>query len=112
MPTNTSINIGRDEDGLQWIFVSNLTSNINNKCNGYFPIETIDNYMLMCKYNNVAFVFYDFNGALSNGVSRDGMLESIHSKLDIPTQLSVIELVDNILIIPNCPNMDSIDYVL
>ena len=111
MPTNTLRNIGWDEDGLQWTFMSNLTSNINNKCNGYILVATIDKCMLMCKYNILCFVFYDFTSALSNGVSRDGMLESISSKLDVPTQLSVVELVNNISIILIFPNMDSIDDV-
>ena len=50
-------------------------------------------------------------GALSNVVDGDGMLESVYSKLDVPTQLSVVELLNNISIILTCPNMDSIDDV-
>ena len=91
--------------------MSNLTSEINTKYNGYFPVATIDNYTLMCKYNHLDFVFYDFTDIVSNGVNGDGMLESVYSKLNVPTQLSVVELLNNISIILTCPNMDSIDDV-
>ena len=67
--------------------------------------------MLMCKYTLLDLVFYDLSDALSNGVNGDGMLESVYSKLDIPTQLSAVELVNNISIILSFPNMDSIDDV-
>ena len=89
----------------------NLTLEINNKCNGYFLVATIDKYMLMCKYDSIAFILYDFTDALSNVVDGYGMLESIYSKLDFPTQLGVVELVNNISIILFFPNMDSIDDV-
>ena len=39
------------------------------------------------------------------------MLESMPSKVHISTQLSVVEIVNNISIIPTCPNLDSIDDV-
>ena len=91
--------------------MSNLTLDINTKCCGYFPIATIDNCILMCKYNCLDFVFYDLTDALSNVVDGYGMLESIYSKLDVPTQLRVVELVNNISIILSCPNTDSIDGV-
>ena len=91
--------------------MSNLTSGINGKCSGYFPIAALDNYMLMCKYNHLTFGFYDFIDANSNFVSEDRMLDSALSKLENPTLLSVVELVDNISIILSCPNMDSIDDV-
>ena len=89
----------------------NLTLNINTKCIGYFPVATTDNDILMCKYNCLDFFFYDLTETLSNVVDGDGMLESVYSKLDIPTQLSVVELVNNFSIILSCPNMDSIDDV-
>ena len=91
--------------------MSNLTLGINCKCSGYFPIAALDNYMLMCKYDRLSFGFYDFINAHSNFVSEDRMLDSALSKLENPTQLSVVELVDNISIILSCPNMDSIDDV-
>ena len=65
----------------------------------------------MYKYNCLDFVFYDLTDALSNVVYRDGMLEFVYSKLDIPTKLSVVELVNNISMILICPKMDSIDDV-
>ena len=89
--------------------MSNLTSGINRKCSGYFPVAALGNYMLMCKYDRLTFGFYDFIDAHSNFVSEDRMLDSALSKLENPTQLSVVELVDNISIILSCPNMDSID---
>ena len=88
--------------------MSNLTSGINGRCNGFFPVVALNNYILMCKYNRLTFVFYDFTDAHSNVVSEDRMLDSASSKLENPTQLSVVELVDNISIILSCPNMDSI----
>ena len=91
--------------------MSKLTSSINGKCSGYFHVEALDNYMLMCKYNHLTFAFYDFTDAHSNVVSEDRMLDSGLSKIDNPTQLSVFELVDNISIILSFPNMDSIDDV-
>ena len=69
--TNSSRSNGLVEYGLRWSFMSNLTSNINTKCNGYFHVATIDNYMCMWKYNRLTFVFYDVTDALSNGVSQD-----------------------------------------
>ena len=92
--------------------MSNLTSGINCKCSGYFPVAALDNYMLMCKYGRLTFCFYDFIDTHSNFVSEDRMLYSALSKLENPTQLSVVELVDNISIILSCPNMDSIADVL
>ena len=97
--------------GLRWSIISNLTSAINCKCSGYFPVVALDHYMLMCKYDRLTFVFYDFTDTHSNFVSEDRMLDSALSKLENPTQLSVVELVDNISIILSCPNMDSIDDV-
>ena len=91
--------------------MSNLTSGINSKCSGYFPLTALDNYMLMCKYNHLTFAFYDFTNAHSNVVRDDRMLDSALSKIENPTQLSVFELVDNISIILSFPNMDSIDDV-
>ena len=91
--------------------MSNLTSDINTKCSGYFHVATIDNYMIMWKYDHLTFIFYDFTDAHSNVVSGDRMLDSAFSKLELPTQLSVIDLVNNILIILSCRNMDSIDDV-
>ena len=88
-----------------------LSSDINTKCNGYFLVATIDNYMLICKYNRLDFVFDDFTDTISNGVSGDGMLESAYSKLVNPTQLSVFEIVNNISSILSFPNMDSIHDV-
>ena len=91
--------------------MSNLTSGINRKCSGYFLVAALDNYMLMCKYDRLTFIFYDFTDAHSNVVSRDRMLVPALSKLENATQLSVVELVDNISIILSFPNMDSIDDV-
>ena len=91
--------------------MSNLTSGINGKCSGYFPVAALDNYVLMCKYDRLTFGFYDFIDAHSNFVSEDRMLDSVLSKLENPTHLSVVELVDNISIILGSPNMDSIDDV-
>lgn len=39
------------------------------------------------------------------------MLESMPSKVHISTQLSVVEIVNNISIIPSCLNLDSVDGV-
>ena len=78
---------------------------INTKCCGYFLVSTFDNYILMCKYNHLDFVFYDFNDALSNVIENDGMLESVYFKL------GVVDLVNSILIILCFPNMDSIHDV-
>ena len=39
------------------------------------------------------------------------MLESMPSKFHISTQLSVVEIVNNISIIPTCLNLDSVDGV-
>ena len=78
--TNSSIN-GCLEGGLRWSIMSNLTSGINRKCSGYFPVATLDNYMLMCKYDRLTFGFYEFIDAHSNFVSEDRMLDSALSKL-------------------------------
>ena len=107
--TNSSISNGCLEGGLRWSFMSNLMSGINGKCSGYFPVAALDNYMLMWKYDHLTFVFYDFTDPHSNFVSEDRMLDSPLSRLEHPTQLSVVEPVDNISIILSFPNMDSID---
>ena len=109
--TNSSISNGCLESGLRWSFMSNLTSRINGKCSGYFPVAALDNYMLMCKYDHLTFGFYDFNDAHSNFVGEDRMLDSALSKLENQTHLTVVELVDNISIILSSPNMDSIEDV-
>ena len=109
--TNSSIRIGCLEGGLRWSIMSNLTSGINGKCRGYFPVAALDNYLLMCRYDRLTFGFYDFNDAHSNFVGEDRMLDSALSKLENQTHLTVVELVDNISIILSSPNMDSIDDV-
>ena len=45
--TNSSISNEWFGGGLRWSFMSNFTSDINTKCNGYFPVATIDKCMLM-----------------------------------------------------------------
>ena len=67
--------------------------------------------MLRCKYDRIDLVFYEFIDTVYNGVSGARMLESAYSKLDNPTQLSCVEIINNISIILSCPNMDSIDDV-
>ena len=78
---------------------------------GYFPVATLDNYLLMCRYDHLTFRFYDFNDAHSNFVGEDRMLDFALSKLENQTHLTVVELVDNISIILSSPNMDSIEDV-
>ena len=100
---------GRD---LRWTLLEVMTLHINTRCPRYLPFRAVGSFILMCRYGQVPYIYYDLNTCRVTHVGPDegSLLRSHRFPMPIDIQFTNILMSRNFC--PLTPSMKAFDDLL
>ena len=100
---------GRD---LRWTLLEVMTFHINTRCPRYLPFRAVGSFILMCRYGQTPYIYYDLNTCRVTRVGPDeGSLLRSHG-LPLPVDIQCTNIVMSRNFFPLTPSMKAFEDLL
>ena len=98
--------------GLRWTILEDMTFHINTHCRGYLPFQGVGSFILMCRYGQIPYIYYELNTCKVTHVGPDeGSLLRSH-RLPMPVDIQCTNIVMSRNFFPLTPSMKAFEDLL